>query len=338
MGLLIDVSVDTDSIAKAAWARAVANRERLSRRLGTQAAREEAARDQGVNTINGKPIPGMGRELFNPVVTNYRPDEPVAPPNPRRSTDPSWLLVPTDSSFNAIVRNGPEFAFTQTNSIYLSQAGPLSTGALSGVPVDIQDFDYAAASLSGETPVFNWPTSGQFTFECLASLGSDNTFRPQRNVRITFDNDQIQLFFARGWTTPALITDPSLPYVTVQLSYDSTPVGSAYSGPAEEVLLVNPVNIPALLNGDFIHAAVVRRSNGEIASYINGVNVSVLESSPALPTESTARLQSQVLAEYRNIDALGIKTSPLVHGIRYTPRALYNGPNITPPATIQSLA
>lgn len=80
MGLLFDVSVDTDSIAKAAWARAVANRERLSRRLGTQAAREEAARDQGVNTINGKPIPGMGRELFNPVVTNYRPDEPVAPP------------------------------------------------------------------------------------------------------------------------------------------------------------------------------------------------------------------------------------------------------------------
>jgi len=72
VSLLVDISVVADSIVKAAWARAVANRERLRRRLDVQAVREEAARS--------------GKDIFRETVYTtptpllYKPDEPVAPP------------------------------------------------------------------------------------------------------------------------------------------------------------------------------------------------------------------------------------------------------------------
>ena len=71
MGLLIDVSVDFDSIAKAAWTRAVANRERLKRRLDTQEERKKA---------NRKKLP-----YVTPRPSLYRPDEPVAMHTPSDS-------------------------------------------------------------------------------------------------------------------------------------------------------------------------------------------------------------------------------------------------------------
>jgi hypothetical protein len=75
--LLVDVSITAASIVEAAWARAVANRERLQRRLDVQAVREEAS----TSRINGRSS-GLGWELqyTTPTPSLYKPDEPVAHP------------------------------------------------------------------------------------------------------------------------------------------------------------------------------------------------------------------------------------------------------------------
>lgn len=83
MGLLVDISVVADSIVKAAWARAVANRERLRRRLDVQAVREAAAADRSINAINGKSIPGAAgwEQLYTtPTPLKYKPEDPVGYP------------------------------------------------------------------------------------------------------------------------------------------------------------------------------------------------------------------------------------------------------------------
>lgn len=73
MSLFVDVAITADSIVKAAWARAVANRERLRRRLDVQAVREDASRrgvkDDFWETVYTTPTPSL-----------YKPDEPVAYP------------------------------------------------------------------------------------------------------------------------------------------------------------------------------------------------------------------------------------------------------------------
>lgn len=75
MSLFVDVAITADSIVKAAWARAVANRERLRRRLDVQAVREDASRrgvkDDFWETVYTTPTPSL-----------YKPDEPVAYPVP----------------------------------------------------------------------------------------------------------------------------------------------------------------------------------------------------------------------------------------------------------------
>jgi hypothetical protein len=80
MSLRINVSIDSDSIARAAWTRAVANRERLKRRLDVQAGREEASQENR--------RAGPWEQLYTtPTPLRYRPDEPVAYPA-RRVTEP----------------------------------------------------------------------------------------------------------------------------------------------------------------------------------------------------------------------------------------------------------
>jgi hypothetical protein len=84
MSLLVDISVVADSIVKAAWARAVANRERLRRRLDVQSAREAAITDRTINAINGKLILGSStwEQLYTtPTPLRYKPDEPAAYPS-----------------------------------------------------------------------------------------------------------------------------------------------------------------------------------------------------------------------------------------------------------------
>ena len=90
MSLFVDVSIAADSIVKAAWARATANRERLRRRLDVQAVREEVVR----STINGRSS-GIGWELqyTTPTPLQYRPDEPVAYPA-RRDATPAKIVAP----------------------------------------------------------------------------------------------------------------------------------------------------------------------------------------------------------------------------------------------------
>ena len=81
MSILVDVSIKAASIVDAAWARAIANRERLSRRLDLQAVREETSRDQ----LRRLPW----EQLFTtPTPLQYRPDEPVAYPATRETVPP----------------------------------------------------------------------------------------------------------------------------------------------------------------------------------------------------------------------------------------------------------
>jgi hypothetical protein len=73
VSLLIDTAIAADSIVKAAWARAAANRERLRLRQDLQTSRE--ATDRRLRRQ-----PGWEDAFTNPLITNYRPDEPVAFP------------------------------------------------------------------------------------------------------------------------------------------------------------------------------------------------------------------------------------------------------------------
>lgn len=75
MSLLIDIAIAAESIVNAAWARAAANRERLRLRQDLQTVREQT--DQRLRRQ-----PGWEDAFTNPLITNYRPEEPVAVPGP----------------------------------------------------------------------------------------------------------------------------------------------------------------------------------------------------------------------------------------------------------------
>lgn len=89
MSLLVDVSIAAASIVDAAWARAIANRERLRRRLDLQAVREEAARSQ-------RQSPPWEQLFTSSTPSLYRPDEPVAYPDFR---DRETIVAPGDYVF-----------------------------------------------------------------------------------------------------------------------------------------------------------------------------------------------------------------------------------------------
>jgi len=84
VSLLIDTAIAADSIVKAAWARAEANRERLRLRQDLQTTRE--ATDRRLRRR-----PGWEDAFTNPLITNYRPDEPIAVP--RRETGPTAVRI-----------------------------------------------------------------------------------------------------------------------------------------------------------------------------------------------------------------------------------------------------
>lgn len=78
MSLLVDLSIQAASIVDAAWDRAIANRERLRRRIDVQATREQVERDQA------RTLPW--EQLYTtPSPLNYKPDEPVAYPGTKPS-------------------------------------------------------------------------------------------------------------------------------------------------------------------------------------------------------------------------------------------------------------
>lgn len=98
MSLLIETAIAAESIVQAAWARAIANRERLRLRQDLQAVRE--ATDKRLQRL-----PGWEDAFTNPIITNYRPDEPIAVPALAGGADPAGFFhinnfdVPTGSIY-----------------------------------------------------------------------------------------------------------------------------------------------------------------------------------------------------------------------------------------------
>lgn len=83
MSLLIDTAIAAESIVRAAWARAAANRKRLRRRLDVQSVREQAVTDRTINAINGRLLRGAAgweQAYTTPTPLKYKPDEPVGYP------------------------------------------------------------------------------------------------------------------------------------------------------------------------------------------------------------------------------------------------------------------
>ena len=137
MGILVDVSIKAASIVDAAWARAIANRERLSRRLDVQAVREEAARDQL------RKLPW--EQLYTtPTPLQYRPDEPVAYPLARVTeppVDPGDYELPLPP-----VGDGETGIFSITGGYYW-----VTHWVYSFRPEDTSDGRYSSASFIDST-------------------------------------------------------------------------------------------------------------------------------------------------------------------------------------------
>ena len=169
MGLLFDVSIDFDSIAKAAWTRAVANRERTKRRLDTQEEKKKKKKD-------------ASREKYiTPKPELYRPDEPVAHAKiPRLNLGHAWMFYkyPTPNIVPGVALIS-QVGYPRSSAVFnfnLSQSRPILIGCGNG-----SDWESFTTGASIPPP----PTNADYT---------DHKEGPYRYLQYTNDPDNFYLF------------------------------------------------------------------------------------------------------------------------------------------------
>ncbi len=358
MSLFVDVSITAQSIVDAAWARATANRERLRRRLDVQAVREEAAR----NTINGR-SGGLGWELqyTTPTPLQYRPDEPVAYPGRRQSQeqpDVFWLLEPFDASFQAITQGISPFTFETGLSggggggpTFLPTSGPAGASACSGG----EGIGFTTVTFTAEPiPISQEPASKAVTVEAMikAYVPSPDASAPFMEVFIDFFF--ASLFFSRDWydtTGGAAMPDQPLARVElVSLFGEGAVMAYSRDRPSGALLpeeggfspLPGAILAPDLEADVYHHLAVVQTpgdtpATRNVSFYLDGIRLAT--QTGLTPDAGVWPPFARISMSYGNrVDPPVISSSGLVHGVRFTPYALYTGDTYTPPTSITSLA
>jgi hypothetical protein len=310
----------------------------------------------------------QGQDLSGKLLYGIKPDRRRAPEQVATylsgGSDPYWLLVPSDAGFNAIVRNTAPFAFESLQGtgasyrymLYAPGEGPsgsnalyTSTTAIGGLPLN---WEYRA-ELGALTGVSAEPNASAFTFELITKLpntGGDTSTKPFSLMTASVARGAIAIT-ANLSDYGTFIGDAYTPYCSITFQY-GTFTGQVWNASNSNVGPGDIVSGSATAPDVWHHLAIVQTPGSasnlrNIAFYIDGTRyfneVGVVVDTPGMPvwdpglSTSDASVQSRYGKNSAIAGAIPFKPTK-VHGIRFTPRALYSGTSFTPPTSITSLA
>jgi hypothetical protein len=378
MSTRITVEVGKALLAQTAKALAEQNRQsRLdyeSRLKEYNALRAASLKAAAEDTKAGKAPSGTavpGTTASSPSVRNDVP-EYYTPPKVAATgrQEKSWLLVPSDAGFNAIVRGLRPFAFAPVPSfgaslrymLYAPGEGPSGTNALYASTTSIgafpEPFRYNA-QLYALTGINAEPRGRSFTFEVIAMLPGNVDAPPGSDGRQIRPYSFMVAFCARGGIQISAvrsdygdsIATPYAPMNLIRFQY-GTIMREAWSEANVNAGADDIVSSSATASEVWHHLAMVQTPGSasslrNISCYIDGTryfNVADLAiDAPGMPAwdPGLSTFDAGMRSDYGKSSAANgaIPFNPtLTHGIRYTPRALYTGTSFTPPTSIVSLS
>jgi hypothetical protein len=367
----INVSVALESLRRLSQAQVNANRQ--SKLLEDQ--RRKLAQ-QSVDT-QAQSEATQGRDVRGQLLYGVKSDRQRPQPQPfavyrTSSTGPatpgSWLLAPSDASFNAIVAGLAPFQFTEAylqypterNSAHFgtfSSTGPAGRNCIQTSTTPTGNPTYGTkqynCNIIADTSIITEASSGEFTIEAIAKMDVFSDSDASTGFEYSFAR-AIVLFgfctieFIYTWqrtsispATYALMGNARMScYTSNYRAFGS----SAALFPLADVK-------PELNDGSRWHHAAIVQSKGpggtgrEVYFYLNGERVDQVTGLPDdflsswMATHSGAGIDASVDLGYGDANAATLEaSSSSIHGIRYTPRALYTGASFTPPTSITSLA
>jgi hypothetical protein len=250
-----------------------------------------------------------------------------------------FLLVPSDAGFTVATGNMEAFSLTSENSVYGAAAGPGGAGAISA------DYGQIAYLDNESLPITEESTRQGFTVECMIKASSPTPgggyFVPYHEVGINMYFAEI--FLSAGWYVDynsGIISGSSLFQADAKFLSDTDNAIHVYSREkplgANDGIAPGAILVPSLESSNFQHFAIVivpgdspTTRNGRF--YING---------QLIGTRNSLALDYFAYPLFLRINVNNHSTTatPYIHGIRYTPSALYSGSSFTPPTSITSLA
>jgi len=274
--------------------------------------------------------------------------------------DPAWLLVPSDAGFNAVVRGIAPFQFLDDTSSYrsthyslFSASGPsgsnciqTSTSPTGNPPLAAKIY---SSVLYADSIITAAPAGGAFTFELFAKIppAADTDYPSSIN-----EYSYVQVDTLYGFCRIYL----GLDYIKIANPFDYAQMGNisiqcagnTYRATGASNVIIGEVKAELNDFDRWHHIAITQEPDGELSSrmqmYLNGARVAMFSYGAATfanwlntwsPISSDTFIELSFGENYLyDLEA----TSSSVHGIRYTPRALYSGASFTPPTSITSLA
>lgn len=317
-----------------------------------------------------KAQPGQGQDPRGALLYGVKSDRRRLQPQPvavYHSSAPTalgsgWLIQPSDAAFNAVVRNLEAFAFSDEAptggytalhfTSYNAGGGPLGANSLcastTGVPGGYSTPYYLSWAMA-RSGIISEPSVGEFTFELMAKLPSpitDQDTLPFSYGHVYICTGSVEILVEQDQVYNGSIYQP---FNSVRFAWGGrrrriwNETNSRVSG-------TDIVANSAVSSGSWLHLAIVQTPGASaslrnVAYYLNGVRYFEL---PDLPAEDIywdpgphPAADSDLINSYGNgTTAPGsIADIPtLIHGIRFTPRALYSGASFTPPTSITSPA
>jgi hypothetical protein len=283
-----------------------------------------------------------------------------------------WLLAPSDAGFNAIVGGLAPFRFAESNTSprFGQGEGPSGTNAVYPSPdpppprPDGTTSSRRYSIIEAQTGVRSEPKGKELTFELLFKLppkisnedvlhvtSAEAIIIGLFSISVGYGNDHLpmdheergpeyepasSLFFG-------IFNNDSARYATRGAIWDD----------ASQYALGNYVVAPsALASGVWHHCALVQtrgstNSSRSFHMYLDGKRYFYVPDIPAssfLANWEGEESYVQLGGNYASFNAEGedvhnfTPNPTLLHGIRFTSRALYTGPSFIPPTSITSLA
>jgi hypothetical protein len=276
-------------------------------------------------------------------------------------TPGSWLLVPSDAGFNAVVSGLAPFQFLDDTSSYLSThyslfsaSGPSGSNCIQASTSPTGNPPLAAkvysSVLYADSIITAAAAGGAFTFELFAKIppaADADTDYPSSVNEYSFVQVDTLYGFCRIYL--------GLDYITVAPPFGRAQMGNiliqgagnTYRATGASNVIIGEVKAELNDFDRWHHIAITQEPDGESSSrmqmYLNGSRVAMFSYGAAtfanwLSTWSPLVSDTFIELSYGEILYDLEATSSSVHGIRYTPRALYSGTSFAPPTSITSLA
>jgi hypothetical protein len=316
-----------------------------------------------------KAQPGQGQDPRGALLYGVKSDRKRPQENPIAvyrgsmvALEPSWLLAPSDAGFNAIVRGLEPFQFLEDTASYrsthyslFSTSGPSGANRIQTSTSPTENPPLAAkiysSVLYADSIITAAPAGGAFTFELFAKIPpAADTDYPSSTNEYSYADVHTLYGFCRIYL--------GLDYIKIANPFDYAQMGNIFiqcagntyraTGASNVIYPIGEVNAELNDFDRWHHIAITQEPDGESSSkmqmYLNGSRVAMFSYGAAtfanwLSTWSPISSDTFIELSYGENYLYDLEaTSSSVHGIRFTPRALYSGASFTPPTSITSLA